>query len=87
MERLRSDHTKEKQIVGLYCDIYDEHVAIWDALFPGMNPENIIKDEIPKFVQGINLLKLPNVELMRYFPTNIADYEKLGWIDPALVRN
>ncbi len=62
-------------------------MAIWDALFPGMNPENIIKDGIPKFVQGINLLKLPNVDAEKNFPTNIAEYEQLGWIDPRLMSN
>lgn len=87
MERLRSDDTIRKQKVGLYCDIYDEQAVIWKTLFPGMDLESIIKDKIPKFVQGIDALKLPSQDIISEVPMNIADYVQLGWIDPALVRN
>ncbi len=85
MERLRSDDTIRKQKVGLYCDIYDEQTAIWNSLFPEMDPKQIIEEKISQFVQGINILKFPNPGVNIDFPTNIADYVALGWIDPKLV--
>ncbi len=88
MEHPRSDETREKQIVGLYCNIYDEKNTVWRTLFPGMTPEWIIENMIPGYIEGVNFFKFPNLNIdLENIPMVISDYVALGWIDPTLVSD